>query len=200
MNAGLKMMGIAVLAGAAAACGQAPAAEQPPAEAVPTAATNAPEAAPAAPPASAQAAVAAPRPNNDYDWYTRLDDSERTRSMVLAYEVPDTDDQPLGLSCEEGGERIFASLQSSTVGVRSITLASTNGSRDYRVKTAHAEEEVMPGEYLTIEIPGDDATLAAFRQSGWMTLTYAGHTTNMAAHPDSGARQRIVQFMDFCNG
>lgn len=163
------------------------------------AAASVPAAEPPAAPAAPQQ-VRAPRPNDGYDWYTRLDDSERTRSMVLAYEVPDTDDQPLGLSCEEGGGRIFASLQSSTVGVRSITLASTNGSRVYRVKTAHAEEEVMPGEYLTIEIPGDDPTLAAFRQSGWMQLTYDGHTTNLAAHPDSGARQRIVEFMTFCNG
>lgn len=170
-----------------------------PAPAVEAAAAAPATPAPAAAPAEPQQARA-PRVNPDYDWYTRLDDSERTRSMVLAYEVPDSDDQPLGLSCEEGGQRIFASLQSTTTGVRSITLASSNGSRAYRVKTAHAEEEVMPGEYLTIEIPGDDATLAAFRQSGWMTLTYAGHTTEMTAHPDTGARQRIAEFMDFCNG
>lgn len=189
---------LALAAASLAACGS----RSPEKTDAPPAAEAAAPAPPAAPAPSVQPAAAqtpAPRPNPAYDWYTRTDDSERTRSMVLAYEVPDTDDQPLGLSCEEGGGRIFASLQTGSVGLRAITLASDGAGRAYPIKTAQADE-MMGGEFLTVELPGDDATLAAFRRSGWMRLTVDGHTIDMAAHADSGARERIAAFMAFCNG
>lgn len=154
------------------------------------------EPAPVAAPAVAQ--TPAPRPAPGYDWHARTDDSERSRSMVLAYETPDTDDQPLNLSCEEGGQRIFAGLQTSTTGRHSFALASDGAGRAYPIKTAEAEE-VMGGDYLTVELSGDDAVLAAFRRSGWLRLTVDGRTVDMAAHPDSGARARIAAFLDFCN-
>ncbi len=32
------------------------------------------------------------------------------QSAILAYEVADTDDQPLNFTCEEGGDRVFAGI------------------------------------------------------------------------------------------
>jgi hypothetical protein len=119
--------------------------------------------------------------------------------MVLAYEVPNTDDQPLNLSCEETGRRIFAGTQTSGTDVRTVTLASEGITRTYPVKDAVADE-LGGGQYVTVELAGNDPTLEAFRDSGWLRMTVEGRTIDMAAHPDSGARTRIVSFMAFCNG
>lgn len=142
--------------------------------------------------------AAAPGPTEGYDWDSRQNDEGRSRSMVLAYEVPNTDDQPLNLSCEEGGRRIFAGTQTANIDLGSISLASTNGSRSYPVKEAVADE-LGGGEYVTVELAGDDPTLVAFRDSGWMRLTVDGRTTDMAAQPGSDARRKIAAFMAFCN-
>lgn len=140
-----------------------------------------------------------PLPHADYDWDTRLNAEGRERSMVLAYEVPDTDDQPLNLSCEETGRRIFAGTQTSGTDVRTVTLASEGISRTYPVKEAVADE-LGGGQYVTVELAGNDPTLEAFRDSGWLRMTVEGRTTDMVAHPNSGARTKIISFMAFCNG
>ncbi|PZO01841.1 MAG: hypothetical protein DCF29_14610 [Alphaproteobacteria bacterium] len=187
----------AAVAGLLAACGPAASNDAP--------ATPAPVAPAAAEPTSTDSSsavqaqtTAAPSPTEGYDWDSRLNDEGRSRSMVLAYEVPNTDDQPLNLSCEEGGRRIFAGTQTANVDLGSISLASTNGSRSHPVKEAVADE-LGGGEYVTVQLAGDDPTLVAFRESGWMRLTVDGRTTDMAAQPASDARRKIAAFMAFCN-
>lgn len=191
----------ACVAGLLAACGPAASSDAPttPAPVEPVA--------PAAEVAPAEAAIdtttpqtaSRPLPNEGYDWDIRLNAEGRERSMVLAYEVPNTDDQPLNLSCEETGRRIFAGTQTSGVDVRNVILASQGISRTYPVKSAEADE-LGGGQYVTLELAGNDPTLEAFRDSGWLRMTVEGRTIDMAAHPDSEGRAKIVSFMAFCNG
>ena len=68
----------------------------------------------------AASAAGAPAVNDGYDWTMRVNDEERTQSAILAYEVADTDDQPLALTCEEGGNRIFASITGGDPGLTAI--------------------------------------------------------------------------------
>lgn len=187
------------LAALLTACGPAPASSDAPSEATPPA-TESPvavDSGAAAAPTTVQ--TAAPAPQAAYDWYGRVNDEERSRSMVLAYEVPETDDQPFNLSCEEGGERIFAGVPGADPAVRSIRLESSAGSKTFPVKTSEADE-LNGGRYLTVEIPGGDSVLADFRQSGWLRVTAGAINHTMAAHPDRGASQSIARFMAFCNG
>lgn len=191
---------IIALAAAAllAACGPAPASSDAPGEATPPA-TESPVAADAGEPAAPTAVqTAAPAPQAAYDWYGRINDEERSRSMVLAYEVPETDDQPFNLSCEEGGERIFAGVPGADPAVQSIRLESSAGSKTFPVKTSEADE-LNGGRYLTVEIPGGDSVLAGFRQTGWLRVTAGAINHAMAAHGDRGAPQTITRFMAFCN-
>lgn len=187
----------AAVSGLLAACGPAASNDAP---ATPAPAGRAVDATPVATTSLTEPiqAETAPRPNEGYDWDSRLNDEAGNRSMVLAYEVSNTDAQPLNLSCKEGSRVISASTQTASVNVRSITLASAGVSRDYRVVQAGADE-VGGGEYITVELASGDATLAAFQASGWMRLTVHGDTTDMAVQPGSGARQKIVAFMAFCN-
>lgn len=189
---------IIALAAAAllAACGPAPASSDAPAEAAPPATESPVDA--AAPAAMATVQTAAPAPQAAYDWYGRINDEERSRSMVLAYEVPETDDQPFNLSCEEGGERIFASVPGADPAVQSIRLESSAGSKTFPVKTSE-EDELNGGRYLTVEIPGGDSVLAGFRQTGWLRVSAGAINHAMAAHGDRGAQQTIARFMAFCN-
>lgn len=191
---------IVALAAAAllVACGPAPASSDAPGEAAPPA-TESPADADAAPPAAATVQTAAPAPQAAYDWYSRINDEERSRSMVLAYEVPETDDQPFNLTCEEGGERIFAGVPGADPAVQSIRLESSTGSKTFPVKTSEADE-LNGGRYLTVEIPGGDTVLEGFRQTGWLRVTAGAINHAMTAHPDRGAPQSIARFMAFCNG
>ncbi|WP_374599440.1 hypothetical protein [Brevundimonas sp.] len=188
------------VAGLLAACGPAASNDAPDAPAPTAPVAEAVEAAPVETVADAPAPQTAsrPLPNEGYDWDTRLNAEGRARSMVLAYEVPDTDDQPLNLSCEEGGRRIFAGTQTSGTDVRSVTLASEGIGRTYPVKEAVADE-LGGGQYVTVELAGNDPTLEAFRDSGWLRMTVEDHTIDMAAQPSSKARQKIATFMAFCN-
>ena len=196
MTARSPLILAAAVTGLLAACGPA-ASDDAPSTAAPIApAAKAPT--PASPDTPSSQAMSAPRPTAGYDWDTRLNDEERSRSMVLAYEVPETDDQPMNLTCEEGSRRIFAGTRTSNTDLSSITLASTGVSRAYPIKEAVADE-LDGGEYVTVELAGDDATLAAFRDSGWLRLTVDDNTTDMAAQPNSEARQKIATFMAFCN-
>lgn len=139
-----------------------------------------------------------PAPTEGYDWYSRLDDGERSLSMVLAYEMPDTDDQPLAFACEEGGRRVFAMHDSGLPDQTTLTLASADQTRTLPASAEHSE--LSGGDYLTTELASEDALLAAFRTTGAVTLTSGGEARVLAAHPGSGATERIAAFLDFCAG
>lgn len=196
MTARSPLILAAAFTGLLAACGPAASNDAPSTSAPVAPAADA--SMPASPNAPSPQAMSAPRPTAGYDWDTRATDEGRSRSMTLAYEVPETDDQPMNLICEEGGARIFAGTQTADTNLRSITLASAGVSQTYPVKEAVAEE-MNGGVYVTVELAGNDPTLNAFRDSGWLRLTVNGQTTDMSAQPNSDARQKIATFMAFCN-
>ena len=139
-------------------------------------------------------AAGAPAVNDGYDWTMRVNDEERTQSAILAYEVADTDDQPLALSCEEGGRRIFASITGGDPELTTIELAS--GDARLTLKgTTDAEE--MP-YFSSEEIAGESPLIRAFAANGWLRLTASGETTDMAATVKG--KDAIARFVRFCNG
>ncbi len=69
------------------------------------------------------AANAAPAVADGYDWTMRVNE-DRVSDAVLAYEVADTDDQPLAFMCEKGGNRIFAGVTGGAPDLSAIDLAS----------------------------------------------------------------------------
>ena len=185
----------AAVTGLLAACGPAASNDAPttPAPVAPASDTTA--IASGASPAAAQAA-SAPTPTEGMDWYTRANMDDGQSKMRLAYEMPNTDDQPMGISCLRGSGTLSVDHQSHATGIETLTLASQGGTRTYPVKGEFQEE--MNGDYLTVDIPGTDPILTAFRQTGWLRLTVNGATHDLAAHPNSGARQRIDDFFSFC--
>lgn len=139
-------------------------------------------------------AASAPAVNDGYDWTMRVNDEERTRSAILAYEVADTDDQPLALSCEEGGNRIFASITGGDPELTTIELVSG----DARLKLdGTTETEEMP-YFSSEEIAGGSPLIGAFATNGWLRLIASGETIDMAA--TAKGREAITDFVHFCAG
>ena len=114
-------------------------------------------------------AADAPAVHDGYDWTMRVDDEERAQSAVLAYEVADTDDQPLALELASGGARL--SLKGTT------------------------DAEEMP-YFSSEEIAGESPLIRAFAANGWLRLTASGETTDMAA--TGKGRDAIARFVRFC--
>lgn len=143
---------------------------------------------------SVASAAGAPAVNDGYDWTMRVNDEERTQSAILAYEVADTDDQPLALSCEEGGNRIFASITGGDPELTAIELVSG----DARLKLAGTTDtEEMP-YFSSEEIAGGSPLIRAFAANGWLRLTASGETTDMAA--TTKGKDAITRFVRFCAG
>ena len=144
---------------------------------------------------AAATAAEAPAVNDGYDWAMRINDEERTRSAILAYEVADTDDQPLALSCEEGGGRIFASISGNSPELKAIGLVS--GDQKLRL-TGTTDAEEIPYFSSTEEIAGDSPFIRAFAANGWLRMTDDNGTVDMAATP--AGKQAIGRFVEFCAG
>ncbi|MGV9008839.1 hypothetical protein [Brevundimonas sp.] len=185
----------AAVAGLLAACGPAASNDAPATPAPVAPASDAASVASEIIPAPVQAAPA-PSPQEGMDWYTRASMDDGQSKMRLAYEMPDSDDQPMGINCLRGSGILSIDHQSHQTGNETLTLSSQGGTRTYPAKTTFYEE--MNGDYLTADIPGTDPILAAFRQTGWLRLTIGERTYDLAAHPDSGALQRIDDFFSFC--
>lgn len=139
-------------------------------------------------------AADAPAVNDGYDWAMRVNDEERTQSAILAYEVADTDDQPLAFSCEEGGNRIFASISGNSPDLTAIDLVS--GDQKLRVAgTTDAEE--MP-YFSSEEIAGGSPFIRAFAANGWLRMTADGATVDMTG--TASGKETIARFVEFCAG
>ena len=185
----------AAVTGLLAACGPAASSDAPVTPAPVTPANDLASVASEPSPAPVQA-TPAPRPAEGMDWYTRDNSDDGLSRMRLAYEMPGTDDQPMGIACLQGSGILTVDHQTHTTGVRTLTLSSQGGTRTYPVRATFYEE--MNGDGLAVDIPGTDPILAAFRQTGWLRLTVNGQTQDLAGHPDSGALQRIDGFFSFC--
>lgn len=144
-------------------------------------------------PASAQRA--GPPPVSDgYDWAIRIDEESRVASAILAYEVDGTDDQPLNFSCEQGGNRIFASISGGDPALRGIVLSS--GPQSLRLSGTTEANEDEPPHFTSQEIAGGSPFIRAFAANGWLRMTALGQTTGMAG--TAAGKQAIKRFVDFC--
>lgn len=139
-------------------------------------------------------AAPAPAVNDGYDWAMRVNDEERTQSAILAYEVTDTDDQPLSFTCEEGGNRIFASITGSSPDLKAIALVSDG--KTLRL-TGTTDAEDIP-YFRSEEIAGGSAFIRAFAANGWLRMTDDRGATDMAG--TANGRQSIKRFITFCTG
>lgn len=139
-------------------------------------------------------AAGAPAVNDGYDWAMRVNDEERTQSAILAYEVADTDDQPLAFSCEEGGNRIFASITGNSPDLTAIDLVS--GDQKLRL-TGTTDAEDIP-YFSSEEIAGGSPFIRAFAANGWLRMTANGEATDMAG--TASGKQAIARFVKFCAG
>ncbi|MDO9367305.1 MAG: hypothetical protein Q7T68_01930 [Sphingopyxis sp.] len=139
-------------------------------------------------------AAGAPAVNDGYDWAMRVNDEERTQSAILAYEVTDTDDQPLAFTCEKGGNRIFASISGNSPDLKAIGLAT--GDQILRL-TGTTEVDEMP-YFSSEEIAGGSSFIRAFAANGWLRMTDDRGTTDMTG--TVSGKQVIKRFVAFCNG
>lgn len=137
-------------------------------------------------------AASAPAVNDGYDWTMRVNDEERVQSAILAYEVADTDDQPLNFTCEEGGDRVFAGISGGAPDLTAIELASG----DQRVRlTGTTDADELP-TFTAQEIPATSPLFRAFAANGWLRMTADGAATDMAA--TATGKQAIARFVAFC--
>ena len=144
---------------------------------------------------AATTTAAAPQPTQGYDWDMRTDDDANRRWAILAYEMPNTDDQPLHFTCE-GGNSIIAGIDSGQTDLTRITLAS--GDQTVTLNgTTEVHEEADMASFRARPMTGDSPFLAAFAQNGWLRLTVNGTTQDMAATP--AARAAISRFLTYCN-
>jgi len=135
----------------------------------------------------------APDPTSGYDWAIRIDEEDPTRPAILAYEVADTDDQPLHLFCEAGAGRIFAGIVGTPSDLSEITLVS--GDQMLQLK-GQTDEDEMPS-FTSDGIDGDSAFIKALAVNGWLRMTAGGHETDMAGSPQGA--EAISAFVKHCN-
>lgn len=136
-----------------------------------------------------------PSPTPGYDWHLRIDESIRTRPATLAYEVSDTDRQPLTITCEEGSSRLFAEISGGPTDLAKLTLASGDQMRQLKGETRPTEIPEMP-HFVSEEIAGDAPLVTAFAANGWLRMTAKDITTDMAAS-HKGAKA-IADFVKHC--
>lgn len=136
-------------------------------------------------------AQAAPEVNAGYDWTMRVNE-DRVSDAILAYEVADTDDQPLAFMCEEGGNRIFAGITGNAPDLSAVDLVS--GDVKLRL-TGESEVDEIP-YFSSQEIAGGSSLIRAFAANGWLRMTAKGRATDMAG--TASGKQAIKRFIDFC--
>jgi len=143
----------------------------------------------------AMAQRAGPPPVSDgYDWAIRIDEESRVASAILAYEVDGTDDQPLNFSCEQGGNRIFASISGGDPALKAIIL--TSGPQSLRLPGTSESNEDEPPHFTSQEVAGNSPFIRAFAANGWLRMTAAGTTTGMTG--TAAGKQAIKRFVAFC--
>ena len=131
-----------------------------------------------------------------YDWQLRINEG-RVSDAVLAYEVPDTDDQLIALTCEQGGARIFASTAGVSPRLRVLGLKSGAEALVVGGVTEYAEE--LDYHYFTSrEMDAKSGLFDVLATSGTMTLLVDGEETAMKGNAKSLAS--IRKFVSFCRG
>ena len=143
---------------------------------------------------ASSAAGTTPAVTDGYDWTMRVNDEERTQSAILAYEVADTDDQPLNFSCEEGGNRIFAGISGNSSDLTAIDLVS--GDQKLRLSGTTDAQDIP--YFSSEEIASGSPFIRAFAANGWLRMTDGRGMVDMAA--TASGKQAIARFVGFCAG
>jgi len=140
--------------------------------------------------------IAAPPARSDgLDWALRLPSpSSSSQTGVLAFELANTDHQPLFFSCQGGSGRMSGGGEGLVDGAGLISLESGDQSRNMSV-TADTEG---PGPYFSFDefIASDDPLILALSDHGWIWLTLNGQREGMPASPSG--QQAIAEFLAFC--
>lgn len=139
------------------------------------------------------AANAAPAVIDGYDWTMRVNE-DRVSDAVLAYEVADTDDQPLAFMCEKGSNRIFAGITGGAPDLSAVDLVSGDAKLHL---TGESEVDEIP-YFSSRKIAGGSPLIRAFVANGWLRMTANGRATDMAG--TASGKQAIKRFVDFCTG
>lgn len=142
----------------------------------------------------AASAAGAPAVNDGYDWAMRINDEGPVKSAILAYEVADTDDQPLNFTCEEGGDRVFAGISGGAPDLSAIELET--GSERVRLAGTTVADELPT--FTAQEMPATSPLFRAFAANGWLRMTSNGETLDMTATPTG--KRAIARFAAFCAG
>lgn len=145
--------------------------------------------------AAAERIIAAPAVNEAYDWAIRISEDDGA-SAILAYEVADTDDQPLSLRCDKGGKQIFAGISGGEPDLKEIVLSS--GPQTLRVAGTTEAPEDEPPHFSSQEIAGDSPLIRAFAANGWLRMTAKGQDLGMTG--TAKGKQAIKRFVEFCTG
>lgn len=126
-----------------------------------------------------------------HDWVVRVNEG-RVSDAILAYEVADTDNQPLNFTCEEGGNRIFAGLTGYEADLRSILLVA--GNEQLRLSGTSEPDEIP--HFTSEEIAGTSAFFRSFAKNGALRLTVNGRALDMKA--TAQGKDAIARFVAFC--
>jgi hypothetical protein len=123
-------------------------------------------------------------------------EAHRGAPAILAYERPDTDDQPLHFSCREGRGRIFAGISDAPAGLARITLQAGDRTLALAGITREARE-VGLSHFTSRAIAGHSPFLRAFARHGALRLIAEGHARDMPAGSAESARA-IARFVARC--
>lgn len=131
------------------------------------------------------------------DWYLRIDESERSRPAVLVFEQPDTDNQPMLMTCEEGGNRVFVGIHTAMPKFSSLTL--TAGTETIDVDGINEPTEVDDLYYFqTSEITADGRFFDEFAKTGWLAYSYYRASTDLVG--TSAGDKAVKDFVAHCRG
>jgi len=141
-------------------------------------------------PASHLALPASAAPMDGYDWHF----DSNAEEVQLAYGIANSDEIPFGFSCRRGSGRIVMNATTLNSALKTITLATSETSQTYR---ARQEEAVMfDGYLLEAETAADDALLASFDKTGWLSIENDGAWVGLA--PQSGTKVQSADFIAAC--
>lgn len=136
-----------------------------------------------------------PTRSDGLDWTVRLPSaSSSNQTGVLAFELTNTDHQPLHLICERGSGQLSGGGEGLVESSGLVTLESGD---QMRVLSATPDVD-GPGPYFSFNeiLSTSDPLIDAISNHGWVWLTLNGHREGMPASP-SGQRA-IAEFLAFC--
>lgn len=132
----------------------------------------------------------APLPIAGYDWHLNGDPDE----ISLSYGMAETDDVPLDLSCQAGGQALTLLLNIEKGQPQRIQLESGGETETYR---ATAELSPLSDSVdLTALAPMSDPVFKRFRQVGWLAVHMGDERRPLVA--TTAARPQVEKFFELC--